>query len=76
MYGKKKNPQLTAKEIQSLDRQIAKLEAKVFKAHDEYETLSDQLMELQYKRYPERREEYIKNPPEPFLRFIEDWAEQ
>jgi hypothetical protein len=21
-------------------------------------------------------EEYIKNPPEPFLRFIEDWAKQ
>ena len=36
-------PELTEKEKLELDKQIARLEPKVFKAHQEYEKLLDQL---------------------------------
>jgi len=48
------------KRIETLDRKIEKLQLKVFQKHKEYEMLSDELLELIYERYPERKTENIK----------------
>ena len=51
---------LTDKEIAALDKNIKTIESKVFKAKAEYDALVDQLSGLIEQRYPERREEVIK----------------
>ena len=51
---------LTEKELSALDKKIQTIEAKVSKAKAEYDALVDQLSDLIEQRYPERREEAIK----------------
>ena len=51
---------MTAKEIAVLDREIEALEPKLFKAKETYDSLVNQMSELIEQRYPERREEAIK----------------
>lgn len=52
---------LTHKEIETLDKKIEALEPKISKAKKEYDGLVNQLSELLSQRYPERKEEAIKN---------------
>ena len=52
---------LTQKEIEILDKKIEELEPKISKAKKEYDDLINQLSELISQRYPERKEEAIKN---------------
>lgn len=54
------NTTLTEKEIAALDKKIESLKPKVHKAHQQYETLLEQLSELIEARYPERQEDAIK----------------
>ena len=51
---------MTDKEKASLDKKINALQQKLFKAKDAYDSVSEQLSALLYQRYPERREEAIK----------------
>ena len=54
------NTTLTEKEIAALDKKIEALKPEVHKAHQQYETLLEQLSELIEARYPERQEDAIK----------------
>ena len=51
---------VTEKELSALDKKIQTIEAKASKAKAEYDALVDQLSDLIEQRYPERREEAIK----------------
>ena len=51
---------MTPKEMAALDKKIEALEPKLLKAKDTYDSLLGQLSELLDQRYPERREEAIK----------------
>ena len=48
------------KRIESLDKQIEKLQEKISIKHREYDTMMDELHQLLDERYPERKEENIK----------------
>lgn len=48
------------KRIEALDKEIESLQDKVFKAKSEYDALVEQLLELVEQRYPERKEEHLK----------------
>ena len=52
---------VTAKEMAALDKKIEALKPKLFKAIEAYDSLVNQMSELIEQRYPERREEAIKN---------------
>ncbi|MBQ8306446.1 MAG: hypothetical protein IJX90_09570 [Blautia sp.] len=49
------------KEKDVLDKKIEALKPKILKAKDTYDSLLDEMSELLDQRYPERREEAIKN---------------
>ena len=51
---------MTKREMEALDRKIEKLGSRVSEAKREYDTLLEQMSELLEQRYPERREEAIK----------------
>lgn len=51
---------MTEDEKRNLDRQIEVLQDEVWRVHDEYEALKNQLMELIERRHPEKKEERIK----------------
>ena len=48
------------KRIESLDKQIEKLQEKISIKHREYDSMMDELHQLLDERYPERKEENIK----------------
>lgn len=48
------------KKLESLDKRIEKLEDKVAAKKHEYDELTEQLMRLLEERYPERKEERVK----------------
>ncbi len=52
---------MTLEEITELDEQIKALEPELYKAHEKYETLVEQMSELIKRRYPERQEEAVKS---------------
>jgi len=52
---------VTQEEKEELDKEIEALKPKIFKAKDIYDSLVDEMSELLEKRYPERREEAIKD---------------
>ena len=52
---------MTAKEIAALDKKIEALKPKLIKAKESYDDLADQMSALLDQRYPERKEEAIKN---------------
>ena len=52
---------MTEKEIAALDKKIKALEPKLFKAKDAYDALLEQMSSLLGQRYPERKEEAVKN---------------
>jgi len=52
---------ITEKEAAALDKKIEALEPKVHKAHQQYETLVEQLAKLIEQRYPERQEAAVKD---------------
>ena len=52
---------MTQEEKEELDKEIEALKPKIFKAKDIYDSLVDEMSELLEKRYPERREEAIKD---------------
>ncbi len=52
---------MTQKEIDSLDKEIEALGPKISKAKKDYDDLINQLSELISQRYPERKEEAIKD---------------
>lgn len=55
------HPELSQKEKDSLDKQLAKLEPKIVDTKHKYDDLvSQQYSELLEKRHPEKREERIK----------------
>ena len=54
------NGELSQEEKDALDRQMKRLEPRIFDAKHEYDELVSQYVELQEKRYPEKREERIK----------------
>lgn len=56
----KVTPELSQKEKDSLDKQLARLEPKIVDAKHKYEDLVSQYSELLEKRHPEKREERIK----------------
>ncbi|MGI6765663.1 MAG: hypothetical protein ACOX4R_07065 [Lentihominibacter sp.] len=54
---------ITAKERQrlaTLDRKIERLKEKVAVKHEEYNSLIKELSDLMDERYPERKEEHVK----------------
>ena len=53
-------PELSQKEKDSLDKQLARLEPKMVNAKHRYEELVSQYTELLERRHPEKREEQIK----------------
>ena len=53
-------PELSQKEKNSLDKQLARLEPKMVDAKHRYEELVSQYTELLERRHPEKREERIK----------------
>lgn len=52
---------MTQKEKEELDKKIEALKPEIIKAKDTYDSLVDEMSELLDKRYPERREEAIKD---------------
>ena len=52
---------MTEKEMAALDKKIKALRLKISKTKDEYDSLVEQLSAMIEQRYPERREEAIKN---------------
>lgn len=52
---------MTSKEIAAIDKKIEDLKPKIFKAKETYDALMDQMAALIEQRYPERKEEAIKN---------------
>ena len=52
---------MTQKEKDVLDKKIEALKSKIFRAKDTYDSLLAEMSELLDKRYPERREEAIKD---------------
>ena len=56
----KATPELSQKEKDSLDKQLARLEPKIVDAKHKYKDLVSQYSELLEKRHPEKREERIK----------------
>ncbi len=56
----KVTPELSPKEKDSLDKQLARLEPKIVDAKHKYEDLVSQYHELYEKRHPEKRDERIK----------------
>ena len=56
----KKLPELSQKEKDSLDKQLARLEPKIVDAKHKYDDLVSQYAEIFDKRHPEKREERIK----------------
>lgn len=55
-----KYPELSKKEKNSLDKQLARLEPKMFDAKHKYDELVSKYAELYEIRHPEKREERIK----------------
>lgn len=55
-----KYPELSKKEKNSLDKQLARLEPKMLDAKHKYDELVSKYAELYEIRYPEKREERIK----------------
>lgn len=53
--------QMTEKEMAALDKKMKALSQKISKTKNEYDSLVDQLSALIEQRYPERREEAMKN---------------
>lgn len=51
---------MTPKEIAALDKKIEKLKPKLHKADAEYNALAEQMSALLEQRYPERKEEAVK----------------
>ncbi len=51
---------MTPKEIAALDKKIEKLKLKLHKAGAEYDSLCEQMSALLEQRYPERKEEAVK----------------
>ncbi len=52
---------VTEKEIAALDKKIEALKPKLVKAKESYDDLADRMSALLDQRYPERKEEAIKN---------------
>lgn len=52
---------VTEKEAAALDRKIEALKSKISKAKETYEDLIDQMSRLLDQRYPERKEDAIKD---------------
>ena len=55
-----KYPELSKKEKNSLDKQLARLEPKMLDAKHKYDELVSKYAELYEMRHPEKREERIK----------------
>ena len=56
----KNTSELSQKEKDSLDKQMARLEPKIFETKHKYDELMSKYNELFEKRHPEKREERIK----------------
>ena len=60
MSQEKKMTAAEKKRMETLDRKIERVQAKVVRAKHEYDALTEELSDLLTERYPERQEEYIK----------------
>lgn len=84
---KTKAPELSEKEIAALDRKMEQLKPKMAKAKQQYDELVSQYRELLELRYPERKEERVKDalykaycesnrPLEEILAFMENDSDE